>query len=124
MDEDLDLSFHYDNAEVTINVALGKQFSGGELYFGDMRRVQNSQTEYKEYEHQQYMGLLHRGQHMHGAKPIHSGERYNLIIWMRSSNIRNLLCPMCDNEPDLVETVGIGDGFTKPEEDVVDMCAI
>jgi hypothetical protein len=34
MDEDLDLSFHYDNAEVTINVALGKQFSGGELYFG------------------------------------------------------------------------------------------
>jgi hypothetical protein len=43
---------------------------------------------------------------------------------MRSSKIRNLLCPMCDNEPDLVETVGIGDGFTKPEEHVVDMCAI
>jgi hypothetical protein len=28
---------------------------------------------------------------------------------------------MCDNEPDLVETVGIGDGFTKSEEHVVDM---
>lgn len=61
---------------------------------------------------------------MHGAKPITSGERYNMIIWMRSSKVRNLLCPMCKNEPELVETVGFGDGFTKPEEPVVDMCTI
>ncbi|CAG2246755.1 2-oxoglutarate and iron-dependent oxygenase domain-containing protein 2 [Mytilus edulis] len=106
MGEDLDLNFHYDNAEVTINVALGKDFTGGDLYFGDMRTKHNAQTQYKEYQHVKYTGLLHRGQHMHGAKPIHSGERYNLIIWMRSSKIRNKLCPMCDNEPELIETVG------------------
>lgn len=39
MNEDLDLSYHYDNAEVTLNVSLGKDFTGGNLYFGDMRQV-------------------------------------------------------------------------------------
>ena len=37
--EDVDLNHHYDNAEVTINVSLGKEFSDGDLYFGDMRQV-------------------------------------------------------------------------------------
>lgn len=57
-------------------------------------------------------GILHRGQHMHGALPITDGERCNLIIWMRSSKIRNNLCPMCNRKPSLVETCGNGDGFT------------
>lgn len=39
MNEDLDLSYHYDNAEVTLNVSLGKDFTGGNLYFGDMKQV-------------------------------------------------------------------------------------
>lgn len=39
MKEDLDLSYHYDNAEVTLNVCLGKTFTEGGLYFGDMRQV-------------------------------------------------------------------------------------
>lgn len=39
MGQDLDLSYHYDNAEVTLNVSLGKEFTGGELFFGDMRQV-------------------------------------------------------------------------------------
>lgn len=37
--EDLDLSSHYDNAEVTLNVSLGKEFTEGSLYFGDLREV-------------------------------------------------------------------------------------
>ncbi|XP_066835346.1 2-oxoglutarate and iron-dependent oxygenase domain-containing protein 2 isoform X4 [Anser cygnoides] len=36
--EDLDLSSHYDNAEVTLNVSLGKDFTEGNLYFGDFRQ--------------------------------------------------------------------------------------
>lgn len=39
MNEDLDLSYHYDNAEVTLNVSLGKDFTEGNLYFGDMKQV-------------------------------------------------------------------------------------
>lgn len=37
--EDLDLSSHYDNAEVTLNVSLGKEFTEGNLYFGDFSQV-------------------------------------------------------------------------------------
>lgn len=65
-------------------------------------------------------GILHRGQHMHGALPITKGERCNLIIWMRSSRIRNSLCPMCNEKPKLVKTVGNGDGFTGAE--TVQLC--
>ena len=39
VEEDIDLSYHFDNAEVTLNVCLGKRFEGGTLYFGAMRTV-------------------------------------------------------------------------------------
>ncbi|XP_046572774.1 2-oxoglutarate and iron-dependent oxygenase domain-containing protein 2-like [Haliotis rubra] len=118
--DDLDLSYHYDNAEITLNIALGKEFTGGTLYFGDMRTERRTDR-YSRYDHQPMFGLLHRGQHLHGAMPIEDGERYNLIVWMRSSRVRNQRCPMCDDEPDLVEAVGFGDGFTR-EDSVVDVC--
>ena len=43
--EDVDLSYHYDNAEVTLNVCLGKDFSGGELYFGDVKKWDRPETD-------------------------------------------------------------------------------
>ncbi|XP_042278301.1 2-oxoglutarate and iron-dependent oxygenase domain-containing protein 2-like [Thunnus maccoyii] len=39
INEDVYLSYHYDNAEVTLNVSLGNDFTEGNLYFGDMRQV-------------------------------------------------------------------------------------
>lgn len=116
MHEDLDLSYHYDNAEVTLNVCLGKDFTEGNLYFGDMRQVPLSETECTEVVHRVADGLLHRGQHMHGALPISSGQRWNLIIWMRASQERNKLCPMCNKKPTLVEGEGFADGFTQDSE--------
>uniref|UniRef100_A0A1A7XXD8 2-oxoglutarate and iron-dependent oxygenase domain containing 2 n=1 Tax=Iconisemion striatum TaxID=60296 RepID=A0A1A7XXD8_9TELE len=113
MNEDLDLSYHYDNAEITLNVSLGKEFTDGSLYFGDMRQVPICETECAEVEHKVTKGLLHRGQHMHGALPISGGQRWNLIIWMRASQERNKLCPMCNRRPSLVEGDGFADGFTK-----------
>ncbi|XP_071372005.1 2-oxoglutarate and iron-dependent oxygenase domain-containing protein 2 isoform X2 [Centroberyx affinis] len=112
MHEDLDLSYHYDNAEVTLNVSLGKDFTEGNLYFGDMRQVPLSETECSEVEHRVTEGLLHRGQQMHGALPISSGQRWNLIVWMRASQERNRLCPMCNRGPALAEGEGFADGFT------------
>lgn len=84
---------------------------------------------YIEVEHVGGRGLLHRGGQIHGALPIASGERWNLIVWMRSSAIRNQLCPMCRRKPQLVEAEGFGDGFTEPpgEEEqpqTVDLCAL
>lgn len=37
--EDVDLGYHYDNAEVTLNVSLGTTFTGGALYFTGLRQV-------------------------------------------------------------------------------------
>ncbi|KAM8886189.1 2-oxoglutarate and iron-dependent oxygenase domain-containing protein 2 isoform 2-T2 [Spinachia spinachia] len=116
MNEDLDLSYHYDNAEVTLNVSLGKVFTEGNLYFGDMRQVPLSETECSEVQHKVTEGLLHRGQHMHGALPISSGQRWNLIVWTRASQERNKLCPMCNGRPALVAGEGFADGFTKPSD--------
>ncbi len=42
MEEDVKLSYHFDNAEVTFNVCLGPDFTGGDLYFGTMRTVSSS----------------------------------------------------------------------------------
>ncbi|RMC05750.1 hypothetical protein DUI87_17293 [Hirundo rustica rustica] len=127
--EDLDLSSHYDNAEVTLNVSLGKEFTEGNLYFGDFSQDPSPVPKYIEVEHVGGRGLLHRGGQIHGALPIASGERWNLIVWMRSSAIRNQLCPMCRRKPELVEAEGFGDGFTEPlrEEEApqtVDVCAL
>ncbi|XP_049908047.1 2-oxoglutarate and iron-dependent oxygenase domain-containing protein 2 [Epinephelus moara] len=124
MNEDLDLSYHYDNAEVTLNVSLGKDFTEGNLYFGDMRQVPLSETECSEVEHRVTEGLLHRGQHMHGALPISSGQRWNLIIWMRASQERNKLCPMCNRKPTLVEGEGFADGFTKTSEPLLNTSCV
>ncbi|XP_059920190.1 2-oxoglutarate and iron-dependent oxygenase domain-containing protein 2 isoform X2 [Gadus macrocephalus] len=110
--EDLDLSYHYDNAEVTLNVSLGKDFTGGNLYFGDMKDVPLGDTECSEVEHRVSAGLLHRGQQMHGALPIAAGQRWSLIIWMRASRQRNHRCPMCSQTPSLVRGEGFADGFT------------
>ena len=122
---DLDLSYHYDNAEVTLNVALSPEnaFSGGDIYFGDMRNKPCNDQDYQLYAHKPRFGIMHRGQHMHGARPIERGERINLIIWMRASSLRNRLCPMCDRKPDLVETVGKGDGFNL-ESETVNVCQL
>ncbi|KAM4706719.1 2-oxoglutarate and iron-dependent oxygenase domain-containing protein 2 [Discoglossus pictus] len=126
--EDLDLGGHYDNAEVTLNISLGKEFTDGNLYFSDMRQVPANERRYTEVEHLIGQGIFHRGQHVHGALPITSGERWNLIIWMRASAVRNELCPMCDRLPQLVETLGDGDGFTKDDVEgqveTVDVCAV
>lgn len=145
MKEDLDLSYHYDNAEVTLNVCLGKVFTEGGLYFGDMKQVHVfssspksfpsggmvsvtlqlftlnslqvpvSEAECTEVTQRLGEGLLHRGQHMHGALPISSGQRWNLIVWMRSSRQRNRLCPMCNCRPTLLQAHGFADGFTQQE---------
>ncbi|XP_053136114.1 2-oxoglutarate and iron-dependent oxygenase domain-containing protein 2 isoform X2 [Hemicordylus capensis] len=126
--EDLDLSSHYDNAEVTLNVSLGKEFTEGNLYFSDFRQDPNPVPKYIEVEHVPLHGLFHRGGQIHGALPIASGERWNLIVWMRSSAVRNQLCPMCNRVPELVPAEGFGDGFTRsPRErqpETVDVCSL
>lgn len=114
---DLDLDYHYDNAEVTCNVSLDDSYEGGDLYFGGMKSERRRDS-FSRCSHRLGCGLLHRGQHLHGATELEEGERQNLVVWMRSSEVRNAACPMCGRKPSLVETDGRGDGFTMKEVDV------
>ncbi|XP_047330848.1 2-oxoglutarate and iron-dependent oxygenase domain-containing protein CP2-like [Impatiens glandulifera] len=94
-DRDVDLGFHVDDSEVTLNVCLGKQFSGGELFFRGVRcdKHVNSETQPEEiydFSHVPGRALLHRGRHRHGARATTSGHRINLLLWCRSSAFREL----------------------------------
>lgn len=95
MDRDVDLGFHVDDSEVTLNVCLGKHFSGGELFFRGVRceRHVNTETQPEEildYGHVPGHAILHCGRHRHGARATTSGNRMNLLLWCRSSIFREL----------------------------------
>lgn len=122
--QDLELGCHYDNAELTLNVALGKDFTGGALYFGGFFQAPAALTETLEVDHVVGHGILHRGGQLHGARPLSTGERWNLVVWLRASAVRNRLCPMCCQKPDLVDDEGFGDGFTREEPAMVDVCVL
>ncbi|KAI9173766.1 hypothetical protein LWI28_006144 [Acer negundo] len=94
-DRDVDLGFHVDDSEVTLNVCLGKQFSGGELFFRGMRCEKHVNTgsqseEIFDYCHVPGRAVLHRGRHRHGARATTSGHRINLLLWCRSSVFREM----------------------------------
>jgi hypothetical protein len=88
--KDVSLDFHVDASDVTLNVCLGKEFTGGELYFRGVRCGICQQSEWRPEEefqltHVPGQAILHRGRHRHGAHPITGGERFNLILWCNSS---------------------------------------
>eukprot|EP00850_Spirogloea_muscicola_P020816 SM000227S07462 [mRNA] locus=s227:98598:100431:- [translate_table: standard] len=90
---DVELGFHVDDSEVTLNVCLGRSFEGGELFFRGIRcdRHVNGEAreeECVEYGHAPGRAILHAGRHRHGAKRISVGSRVNLILWCRSSEAR------------------------------------
>ncbi|XP_050256134.1 2-oxoglutarate and iron-dependent oxygenase domain-containing protein CP2 isoform X1 [Quercus robur] len=95
-DRDVDLGFHVDDSEVTLNVCLGKQFSGGELFFRGTRCDKHvntgsqSEQEIFDYSHVPGRAVLHRGRHRHGARATTSGHRINLLLWCRSSVFREM----------------------------------
>ena len=85
--KDEKLDFHVDDSEVTLNVCLGRIFTGGTLFFRGIRCAQHQQTDPQENElfdfgHLQGRGILHIGRHRHGANKIKSGERFNLVCFM------------------------------------------
>jgi len=80
---DINLKSHVDSSSVTLNVCLGRDFSGGNLVFQGIKGTPQENTEHIEYTHVLGKGLLHLGKHIHQANDILSGERYNLIIWCR-----------------------------------------
>lgn len=93
MSEDLSLNKHRDASDVTLNVCLGRTFTGGTLFFhGEGERLfaatatgerLPSAERTLSLQHVRGMGVMHIGDHIHGADPLTSGERWNLIVWRR-----------------------------------------
>jgi len=126
--EDIELSNHFDNAEITLNVALSQNYEDGELVFNTCNPMTGKVTPKFGYEHKFGHGVLHKGSHYHQALPISSGERWNLIIWARSSKLRSKCCPMCKSIPSLnpAPPGTYGDGFllTSPDEAQYSTCSL
>ncbi len=90
---DIDLGFHVDDAEVTVNLCLSDDFVGGDLFMRGRRCFHHIQTapnadELFDYIHTPGMAIIHAGMHRHGAFPIEGGHRRNLILWCRSHTYR------------------------------------
>ena len=88
--EDLGLDMHTDACDVTLNVCLGKEFSGAGLTFCGVRGAAGGNERRFSYRHVHVKGrgLLHLGHQRHGADDIVTGERFNLIMWNKSSSYR------------------------------------
>ncbi|XP_027935113.1 uncharacterized PKHD-type hydroxylase At1g22950-like [Vigna unguiculata] len=95
INRDVELGFHVDDSEVSLNICLGGKFSGGELFFRGVRCDEHVNSDIQpgeifDYYHVPGHAILHPGRHRHGARPTTSGNRINLILWCRSSAFREL----------------------------------
>ena len=79
--EDLGLDMHHDDSDVTLNVCLGREFTGATLCFCGGFGAPDHRKHTHTYRHAVGRAILHLGSHRHGADDIVSGERYNLIVW-------------------------------------------
>eukprot|EP00746_Dinoflagellata_sp_MGD_P079514 gnl/MRDRNA2_/MRDRNA2_31801_c0_seq1.p1 gnl/MRDRNA2_/MRDRNA2_31801_c0~~gnl/MRDRNA2_/MRDRNA2_31801_c0_seq1.p1 ORF type:complete len:301 (+),score=58.09 gnl/MRDRNA2_/MRDRNA2_31801_c0_seq1:84-986(+) len=80
--EDVDLAEHADTSNVTLNACLGREFSGGDIYFKGVRFTDtDNDTEQRYVSHRRGTALIHLGGHFHGVNAIKSGERSNFILW-------------------------------------------
>lgn len=89
--EDLGLDMHTDDSDVTFNICLGKTFKGAGLQFCGNQGSANHRKASLQYQHKLGHCVVHRGHRRHGADDITEGERLNLIVWARSSDLLGIL---------------------------------
>lgn len=95
-EDDAGHGLHVDECEVTLNVCLGKQFTGGDMYFHGIRCVNHVDSEIPDEGYCQCpqvpgQALLYYGRHRHGVLPTSSGRRVNFTMWCKSSTYREML---------------------------------
>lgn len=88
-DEDVGLDMHHDNSDVTLNICLGRQFTGAGLTFCGIYGNKDHRVMKHVYEHRIGRGVIHLGRQRHGADDLQSGERLNFILWNTSSAWRS-----------------------------------
>lgn len=88
---DLDLDFHYDESEITLNVCLGKEFTGGDLYFKGLLEDPSTHDEFFQFQHKPGVAILHIGKHRHGASKIRSGHRKFTFLRARITSLQEAI---------------------------------
>merc|ERR1712093_562299 len=73
-DEDVGLDMHEDDADVTLNVCLGKEFTASTLTFCGMLSEADHRQLQHTYAHVKGRAVIHLGRHRHGADNIGEGE--------------------------------------------------
>ena len=86
--EDVGLDMHEDDADVTLNVCLGKEFTAATLSFCGMAADEDHRRLRHTYAHERGRAVIHLGRQRHGADNIESGERVNFILWSTSKAYR------------------------------------
>lgn len=91
---DSDLGFHVDDSVLTMNLCLGGDFDGSDLYFEGSRCPSHVDTRPRPEErfvwrHIPGLAVFHSGKHRHGVQPIRDGRRLNLIVWGQSAQERS-----------------------------------
>jgi hypothetical protein len=88
--EDTQLADHKDISDVTLNICLGKQFTGSEVHFYGMQpsvlrsalpNTHLAQHQRMDVAHKPGYALLHFGHHVHGTNQLTSGSRWNIVVW-------------------------------------------
>ncbi len=87
---DVGLDMHTDACDVTLNVCLGREFTGSGLTFCGVRggADDNERRFAHRHAHAKGVAVLHLGHQRHGADDISSGERCNIIMWNKSATFR------------------------------------
>lgn len=87
---------HTDDSEVTMNICLSDDFTGGKVEFRGLRGTPNEGELVDSYEPVLGRSIMHAGRHFHDVTPVESGERFVLILWARSwTGVRSKHCPCC-----------------------------
>jgi len=95
------LQKHMDMSDVTLNVCLGKSFTGGEVYFESWNRIVDAEGATKthsyegarsvQFQHNLGSALIHVGTQVNGCDRITGGEKWNMVVWRSYNNRKEWL---------------------------------
>jgi hypothetical protein len=87
---------HTDDSEVTLNIGLGENFTGGAIEFRGLRGTPEAGKLIGTIQPRVGVALIHAGRHFHDVTTVTSGDRFALVMWARSwGGIRQQACPCC-----------------------------
>jgi hypothetical protein len=88
--QDTSLDMHTDDSDLTVNIALSdaQAFTGAALNLCGISGTRDHRKHQSAYQHVRGQALLHLGTQRHGASPLLTGERHNLIMWCKASTYR------------------------------------